>query len=211
MFFYISILYEKSQLDYYTFTIHYSQLQLILIVTDIIQSLLLLFTVGILTIWQLYLLAFNMTSIEYEEYYDVKKNLHNNFIFPYELGIVNNIKTLFGTNVLLWIFPIHPTGEGVEFVTINALDWPPIEYKKAYKYNNFTDSEDDEEIQVKNNDYEEMFTPGSLLYNLHNKKNKLVRKGSEGYLVREYTTQEREEMVTSIVNSMDDNQSQNIN
>jgi len=64
----------------------------------------------------LYFIGKNITTIEYLETY--KKNLKKIDENQYNLGVWNNFKLVFGSNVLLWIFPFNgdlKPLEGYEF------------------------------------------------------------------------------------------------
>jgi hypothetical protein len=133
---------------------------------------LLLFTVGILFLWQLYYLFGNVTTIE--SYENIKINdlqnsgmISKSKIYPYNLGPLSNFKFLFGEKVWLWWLPLPAKGDGVTFKKSLDISWPPKEYYLHKKYPN-----------------------GKC-----KKSDRFIKKTAEGLVVPRITSEDREKML----------------
>jgi palmitoyltransferase len=74
--------------------------------------------VGMLAVWQIHLLMRNKTTIEDWDFEDLKqeaKKEGKSIVFPYDIGIVENVKQIMGRNPLLWLLPTKPEGDGLSF------------------------------------------------------------------------------------------------
>ncbi|KAJ3102121.1 Palmitoyltransferase [Phlyctochytrium planicorne] len=165
----------------YFYTPPASNTELVVMVLNMAVLFILLFTVGILSIWQLYFVCCNTTTIESSENAKIQELIRKNKVssdatYPYDLGMLGNLKAVFGKNVLLWCLPQPATGDGLSFDIDPALlegdediTWPPVEYYENRK----------RAVPVQEN------------------SRRHIRRGSEGYLVKEWTEEERERMVQS--------------
>ncbi|XP_072966763.1 probable protein S-acyltransferase 15 [Typha angustifolia] len=66
-------------------------------------------TLGSLLCWHLYLLAHNLTTIEYREAVRamwLAKKTGQNYRHPFDLGVYNNLALILGPNMLKWLCPI---------------------------------------------------------------------------------------------------------
>jgi palmitoyltransferase len=141
----------------------------------VVTKFLLLFTVGILCVWQLFYAGYNTTTIESFENNTIddmkrRKQIPNNTIYPFDLGVVNNFRCILGKNMLSWLVPQSMTGDGVTFEVRadGTIPWPPREYYLHKKY------------------------PGGKK---HMKHNPLVQKDKEGYLVKQLSAEDRERLL----------------
>ncbi|KAI9334774.1 DHHC palmitoyltransferase-domain-containing protein [Obelidium mucronatum] len=141
-------LYQRPNFDRF-YTPPPNNLTLVVMILNILTLFILLLSVGILSLWQLYYVACNTTTIESLENDKieqlVKKGIINsNARYPYDLGSsIANIKTVLGPWILFWWVPggvsMAAAGDGLSF-PINPellaealkdgldLSWPPEEY-----------------------------------------------------------------------------------
>jgi hypothetical protein len=152
--------------------------QLIVLIIVIIIYFIIMFTVGILYLWHLYYIAQNITTIEDHENSSIEKlqrdgTVPETITYPYDLGIINNFKEVFGDKWYLWAFPLPAPGDGFNFKVTHKTPWPPREYYlyKKYPHGKPSKSKDGK------------------------RRHPLVRRGSEGYLVAPISAQDREDMV----------------
>lgn len=162
----------------------FTDVQILVLVIVIVVLFMLLFTVGILTVWQTYYLFSNLTTIEDFENRkidDLKKQgvISKDREFPYDLGTFKNISSLFGSNWFFWCLPLNPVCDGFVYETNDKdqMSWPPREYYLHKKYPNGKPSKAHKEQRK------------------DLKRNPLVRRGSEGYLCKQLTAEDREKMV----------------
>jgi hypothetical protein len=141
----------------------------------------LLFTVGLLSLWQLYYASKNMTTIESFEIDRLEKMKRKGQLseeqvtFPFDLGLKENFCFMFGDSVWLWWLPKTATGNGLLWKTNKEfIEWPPREYYYLKKHPNAN-------LHTKNKE-------------LTKKYGKHVRTGSEGYVVKELSLEERKEL-----------------
>ncbi|KAJ3021938.1 UNVERIFIED_CONTAM: Palmitoyltransferase, partial [Siphonaria sp. JEL0065] len=237
-------LYQMKDFDRF-YTVQPNNLALVVMVLDILVLFILLLTVGILSLWQLYYAACNTTTIESLENEKIDKLVKKGVIssskrYPYDLGSsLENIKTVLGPRVLFWWIPCLPTGDGLSFPINPALlkdalvtgeddndqeevdlSWPPQEYydykagkipvgstyrsrnaggrsssssspsKKAVEEAFLDSTEDEDEEDGASSDSSDptkhgMNNPAHL--NQHQRR-RIVRRGSEGYLIRDSRT-----------------------
>ncbi|KAJ3195545.1 Palmitoyltransferase [Irineochytrium annulatum] len=173
-------------------------------IINLILLFLLTFTVGLLSLWQLYFSASNTTTIENSENNKIDDlvrmgKISSDSRYPYDLGWFRNLQAVLGKNVLLWWMPQAAEGDGIHYAVNPKLDggeekritWPPAEY---YEYRHslygFRDEDDGSESSGERD--------GIPL-------RKHIRRGSEGYLVRELTQSERERLVFSAERGGDSN------
>jgi hypothetical protein len=117
-------------------------------------------------------------SFEMNQMDDLKRrhNIERDIIYPFDLGIYRNLTEKLGPNPLYWMIPWKPLGDGLHFITNNNKDiqWPPREYFIYKKYPAGKPSREHKKIL---------------------KRNPLVRRGSEGYIVTPLSASDREAMV----------------
>ena len=170
-----------EQLEY--FTPPPDGYEILSMILNLIILFILLFTVGFLTLQQLYYAASNVTTVEsfenskMEELRKKGKLPLDKFTFPFDLGWHRNFQVLFGETPLLWWLPKKASGNGIdwEMNQEDSLEWPPREYFYLKKNPNASFGEKDRVLRKK--------------YGAH------VRRGSEGYLVKEITPEDRERML----------------
>ncbi|KAI8897943.1 DHHC palmitoyltransferase-domain-containing protein [Globomyces pollinis-pini] len=175
-----------------------SGFQIVTMFIVIIIFFLLLLTVGILYVWQLFYLYDNTTTIENSENSTIESLKKRNIIpedkvFPYDLGWYNNFQQMFGNYWFLWWLPFGSYGNGIDYPKRPGTEhysWPPREYYlyKKYPYGKPSKQERKEEKR--------------------RRKDNHIRRGSEGYLVKQLTAEEREQLVTGKSNEIDDDQSE---
>ena len=185
---------QQSIIDSYTdfnaeiySTLHLSDAwEIFYILINAILMLIVFLLVGIMFIYQTYYISKNTTTIESFELDKIndlvrrgKISLEDS-INPYDLGFIDNFRSVFGNTYSTWLFT--PQFSGLEF-QINescievakrnrkVLTWPPEEYLEFKRTGVF--------------DY---------------KGSKHVRRGSEGYIVRDISMQDRQEMVNEQMN-----------
>ncbi|KAJ1844775.1 Palmitoyltransferase [Coemansia sp. RSA 2703] len=108
-----------------------------LIINTTLAGLVLLF-VGILSGYHLYLVGSNTTTIESREKSRVEKLVRAKRCqptpYPYDLGFVRNLKSVFGPHVLTWWVPQRAAGSGLDFDIKSTLTppvyWPPPGYTR---------------------------------------------------------------------------------
>ncbi|KAJ1718600.1 Palmitoyltransferase, partial [Coemansia erecta] len=108
-----------------------------LIINTTLAGLVLLF-VGILSGYHLYLVGSNTTTIESREKSRVEKLVRAKRCqptpYPYDLGFVRNLKSVFGPRVLAWWIPQRAAGSGLDFDIKSTLTppvyWPPPGYTR---------------------------------------------------------------------------------
>ena len=124
----------------YDITYPASSSELILFCINAIVLLLLVISVGILTVYQLSYIFSGQTTIENFELHKLDDLVTKDYIqprkavFPFNNGIIENIKEMFGPNPLLWMLPQKMHGDGVHFKVNDIYKnktiviWPPPEY-----------------------------------------------------------------------------------
>ncbi|ORY46571.1 zf-DHHC-domain-containing protein, partial [Rhizoclosmatium globosum] len=98
-----------------------NSLTLVVMILDAVVLFILVLTVGLLALWQLYYAASNTTTIEALENEKIDKLIKRGIIrsatqYPYDLGSsLANLKSMLGRNMLLWWIPFRQEGNGIEF------------------------------------------------------------------------------------------------
>ncbi|KAI9202668.1 DHHC palmitoyltransferase-domain-containing protein [Polychytrium aggregatum] len=186
---------KRQQLDPWNSIQYYTprlrDTEVIFMILDMIILFILLFTVGILSIFQTSYLLQNVTTIESFENAKIeelkrKQVIPQDRIFPYDLGWFRNLKAVLGPRWYLWMLPLPAIGTGLEFPInpfikdqIKAGEWPPKEY---YIYKKDPGRFSQTELQKQRADKRRN-------YGVH------VRRGSEGYIVRPVSAEERERQI----------------
>ena len=179
----------KDPLHYYTPPP--DSMELVFLIINIIILFALLFTVGILALWQLYYVSQNMTTIESFEISRITSMKNKGQLseeqaaFPFDLGLFRNFQILFGDWTLFWWLPKKASGNGVDWETNrgSVTEWPPREYFYLKKHPDASFHPKDAQVRKK--------------YGKH------VRRGSEGYIVKEITQEQREAMIQKAVEGAD--------
>ncbi|KAJ3088588.1 hypothetical protein HK102_008406 [Quaeritorhiza haematococci] len=198
------------------YTLPATGIELLIMCLNVVLLFVLLFTVGFLSLYQFYYISKNLTTIESFENDRIDELVRRNKIpasagtaesFPYDLGMWANLKTVFGREWWLWWLPREAEGDGVHF-PVNArlvaggkpITWPPLEYYVYKNDPNYAgdkveddyDDEDDEEEEEYDDGEEEIVRGGDngMVY-----RRKHVRRDSEGYVVTEYSNEERQQML----------------
>ncbi|KAG0305024.1 Palmitoyltransferase [Dissophora globulifera] len=100
-----------------------------------------LLAVGVLTIYHLWSMMSNTSTIEIWEQEKVeamiKKGKIRKVKFPYDVGCLRNYRQVLGPRMWLWLWPQSMIGTGTEFDVIKDKDaavmWPPREYQTSKK------------------------------------------------------------------------------
>lgn len=108
-----------------------STFEIVVLVVDFILLCFILLSVGILAIYQLVYVCTNTTTIESWEKQRlgsmIKQGLlPRNTRYPYDLGVLRNLKSIFGDNILLWLWPLSKTPtsyseDGMQFQCADGL------------------------------------------------------------------------------------------
>ncbi|ORX61435.1 zf-DHHC-domain-containing protein [Hesseltinella vesiculosa] len=162
-------------------------LEMVLIVFDVLGVFMVVFSVGILGLYHLYCLFRGQTSIEASERSQVNRLVKRKKIppveFPYDLGAFQNISNVLGNHVLHWWLPRPSPGDGLTFPVRPNTDpqlvyyWPPRDPDSLRPFD-----EAEKEQQQVNEQQKAAGQPARA---------PLVRRDSEGYLVREISFAER--------------------
>ena len=140
--------YQKDLSQYYSgstyvkvrFTPPMTFHQVIAFIVIVLAMFLLLLTVGVLFCFQLYYAISNRTTIETFELEAINSLVKRKDIpeceFPYDIGIVNNLKAMLGANYWLWWAPLRNTTNGYKYQVSKSgtIPWPPREYYLQLKY-----------------------------------------------------------------------------
>ncbi|KAI8823715.1 DHHC palmitoyltransferase-domain-containing protein [Fimicolochytrium jonesii] len=175
--------------------------EVVFMMTNLIILFLLLVTVGILSLYQLHYTASNVTTIESFEKSKIEELTRQGKIspddvipYPYDLGTYRNFQRVLGPHWYLWWLPLPAYGDGIHHPVNDAaqrtkeetglpLQWPPKAYFIHRRFPHGRPSRRERE--------EEKRRDREMGYSRRNH----VRRGSEGYLVRPWTAEEREEEV----------------
>ncbi|CAJ0834210.1 553_t:CDS:2 [Entrophospora sp. SA101] len=150
-----------------------------------------LFSVGILSMYHFYCMLSNTTTIENWEkdkvLMMVRKGKIKEVVFPYDVGVLANLQSVLGNNILFWCYPQQTIGSGIKFPISNEADptiiWPPKDPTAK--------------------------PPAPLPLKPWNRSRyHHVRRGSEGYVVRDLSLEERAMLVEEPYNT--DNEDNNI-
>ncbi|KAI3637373.1 hypothetical protein MIR68_004022 [Amoeboaphelidium protococcarum] len=196
-----------------------NMVSLFLACIDIFMISLVLLMVGMLWIYQTWYICTNTTTLETFEKDRVgnlvqrKKIPH--YHFPYNVGLIENIRQVLGDNTLLWFYPFQGVNrkyDGLSFPIIinkerrwdsDGSHWPPAEYREYYPsaaYDDEYDS-DDGELIISDTDNKSILNSGTVVGGYESPSQQIqignprVRRGSEGYEIRLISHEEREYMV----------------
>ncbi|KAJ2718539.1 Palmitoyltransferase [Coemansia sp. Benny D115] len=108
-----------------------------LIINLTLAGIVLLF-VGVLSGYHAYLVSSNTTTIESREKARVEKLVQARkcppAVYPYDLGIVRNLRSVFGERMIWWWVPKPMSGDGLDFAIgsdlVPPVYWPPVGYTR---------------------------------------------------------------------------------
>ncbi|KAJ3051460.1 Palmitoyltransferase [Rhizophlyctis rosea] len=188
--------------------------EVIAMILNLVLLFFLLLSVGILTLWQFYYSAKGITTIESFENSRIEELVRRKkieggegLVYPYDLGLWGNLKAVLGRRVWLWWVPQRAEGDGIHFEISEearrrarenggSVDWPPkayYVYKRESSYGGVEDGKGKRgsgRTTVAGPRQEEGDDAPTRVFGRNH-----VRRGSEGYVVKEWTAEERDEMV----------------
>ncbi|KAI8069973.1 DHHC palmitoyltransferase-domain-containing protein [Gongronella butleri] len=179
-------------------------LEMILIVYDVVGVFIVLFSVGILGLYHIYCLARGQTSIEAGERANVRRLVKKRKIppvdFPYDVGILANVSSVLGPSIVAWFLPRPSPGDGLTFAIKPNTDprlvyyWPPRDPDSLRPY---MQAEADEQAALAEEERLALISGhgGDTSSSERPVRTPLVRRDSEGYLVREISFAERMQML----------------
>ncbi|KIM23222.1 hypothetical protein M408DRAFT_77784 [Serendipita vermifera MAFF 305830] len=112
-----------------------SGFELAFIVANYVTCLPVLVAVGVFSLYHFYCLFTNTTTVEGWEKDKVTTLVRRGKItevsFPYNLGLIENVRAVFGGSPLLWCWPKHPVpGDGLKFsVAPGTGEWLPLQHR----------------------------------------------------------------------------------
>ncbi|CAG8578568.1 279_t:CDS:2 [Paraglomus brasilianum] len=173
-----------------------SPVEVVFLVLNIVAVIPVIFSVGVLSCCHFYCLCSNTTTIETWEKDKVATMIRRGKIkkvkFPYDLGCFANYQSVLGKNALLWCWPQHMSGNGIDYsIAKNAdpdLVWPPKDPTTPSPA-----SLPPKPWHIE--DYDRNFNRRSS----HNRRRQIVRRDSEGYVVRDISLEERQMWVDDIL------------
>lgn len=108
---------------------------MLFLITNYVACMPVVLSVGVMSLYHLWSLLNNTTSIEGWEKENAnklrRKGRINQFTFPFSLGILRNLQAVLGKNPFFWGLPQRMNGDGLSFPTQSGLDpleqyvWPP--------------------------------------------------------------------------------------
>ncbi|KAG0143977.1 hypothetical protein CROQUDRAFT_660498 [Cronartium quercuum f. sp. fusiforme G11] len=126
---------SKRAFGEYTYGPPPTTTEMLFLITNYVACLPVIIAVGVFSLYHLWSLINNTTSIEIwekEKAQDLRrKGKINQFTYPFSLGVIRNIQAVLGKNPLFWLVPQRMTGNGLFFPTAPGLDpleqylWPP--------------------------------------------------------------------------------------
>ncbi|KAI8919025.1 DHHC palmitoyltransferase-domain-containing protein [Powellomyces hirtus] len=172
--------------------------EVVFLICNLLVLFLLLLTVGILSGYQVYYTSQNITTIESFENERIETLVRQGKlaagdvpVYPYDLGVYRNFQTVLGPHPWLWLLPLPAPGDGITHPINEAtshhlqqtgaktVQWPPKAFFVYKRYPHGRPSRRQHEIDKQQQRY----------------GNPRVRRGSEGFVVREWTAEEREREV----------------
>jgi len=128
----------------YGYWIEPSVRELVFIILNYVFCVPVLLAVGGFSMYHIYCLFTNTTTIEGWEKDKVATLIRRGKIreikFPYNLGVLENVYAVFGRSVLYWPFPIREISSGLKFKIADGEDpksqevWPPEDPYKTTEY-----------------------------------------------------------------------------
>ncbi|KAI7896792.1 DHHC palmitoyltransferase-domain-containing protein, partial [Mucor mucedo] len=127
--------YILSAIRHFQYDAEPSMTQVVFMVLNFILAFIVVFCVGVLTVYQLYCMSRNQTNIEAWERGKVETLIKRGKIlpvqYPFDIGLYQNICNVLGPKPLLWLWPKQMQGDGLSFPVIHGTDprlpfyWPP--------------------------------------------------------------------------------------
>lgn len=187
--------------------------ELAFMIINIILCFILLFTVFILTIFQTVYIGANTTTIETYERDRIESLVTRGVISkeraanPYDLGYVANFKQVLGKMWWAWLLPQSAEGDGISFEVNEGarkngqlvehegrkyvlVTYPPPEYYQHYGKRRREEA--DSAAEAPDMDVGEQNGGEEV-----QRREPRVRRGSEGYVVRTMTEEERERLLVA--------------
>lgn len=138
----------QSVSDTLFYTPPIGSVETIFMVINLIILFGLLFTVGILFVFQTFYLLGNASTVEIHENGKIESLVEKGKLkeedigkYPYDLGWYENVKSILGNNPLFWFVPfVKSPGNGLlykirdDLNIVNYVQWPPREYYFYKKY-----------------------------------------------------------------------------
>eukprot|EP00158_Paraphelidium_tribonemae_P006997 Partr_v1_DN28065_c1_g1_i1_m56739 putative Zinc finger, DHHC-type containing 6 len=166
-------------------------------------------SVGILTLYHIYYAATNVTtleSFENDRIFSQARRAKNPVVYPYNLGVCQNIKEVLGDRFYLWLWPLQPPrGDGFTYrvrddLLGEAREWPPLWFDRDSRNPLDSDSTTSDEEYYRDTDEEQddnerPTNKGRQSAHQHHRLH--VRRGSEGYEVRSISLEDRQRMLNS--------------
>ncbi|CAG8605950.1 8431_t:CDS:2 [Funneliformis mosseae] len=186
----------------------------IFLILNYIAVIPVLFSVGILSLYHFYCMLSNTTTIESWEKDKVstmvRRGKIKEIVFPYDIGIYKNIKSILGNNPLLWCLPRKMHGTGLSYPVTKDADptiWPPKDptlplSNSAKPWNDnkegddifVTDSLLDNEIKKRRRNTRKSTSSDIIIQQNGGEfkySQRKIRRDSEGYIVKDITLEEK--------------------
>ncbi|GAA6019421.1 hypothetical protein JCM10207_001380 [Rhodosporidiobolus poonsookiae] len=125
----------KRALVSFSFFIEPSTTQIVMLILNYVLCVVVLFAVGVFSLFHLWSVLTNTTTIEGWEKDKVatlkRRGKIREYRYPYHLGYLSNLRAVLGSNPLLWCWPQPSPGDGLSYPTAigtstkDQLVWPP--------------------------------------------------------------------------------------
>ncbi|GAA5829376.1 hypothetical protein JCM11251_005026 [Rhodosporidiobolus azoricus] len=125
----------KRAFGSWAFFVEPSTSQMVILVMNYVLCAPVIIAVGVFSLYHLYSIVTNATTIEGWEKDKVaslkRRGKIREYRYPYHLGYLANIKAVLGDNILLWCLPQRAPGDGLSYPTAvgtdkkDQLSWPP--------------------------------------------------------------------------------------
>lgn len=171
---------------------------------------------GVLSLFQFHQVATNTTNVESLEKDRVRsyaRRYKYPFRFPYDKGWLFNAKSVLGPNPWRWLWPTVAVSPQ-DYRSIENDQWPPTWYLELDAHRNRYHSDDDHDSgsevkDIRANDVDDSSDTeqGDELVIIDRpgdgkRLKNHVRRGSEGYEVRQLTPQDRERMLNEAMGKL---------
>ncbi|KAI9317953.1 DHHC palmitoyltransferase-domain-containing protein [Dichotomocladium elegans] len=124
-----------SAIQRFEFDLEPDTFEAVVLMIEFLLTSVILFSVGVLNLYQFYCLARNQTTIEAWERTKVNRLIRKGKIslvhYPFDIGVYQNICSVLGSNPLLWLWPQKVPGNGLSFPVRPNINpgapyyWPP--------------------------------------------------------------------------------------
>ncbi|CAG8611875.1 5190_t:CDS:2 [Funneliformis caledonium] len=203
-----------QDMSYYRVDSEPTTTETIFLILNYIAVIPVLFSVGILSLYHFYCMLSNTTTIESWEKDKVstmvRRGKIKEIVFPYDIGIYKNIKSILGNNPLLWCLPRKMHGTGLSYPVTKDADptiWPPKDptlplSNSAKPWNNNKDGDDifvtdsllDNEIKKRRRNTRKSTSSDIIIQQNGGEfkySQRKIRRDSEGYIVKDITLEEK--------------------